>query len=259
MERLIEIKNANVKRNDKLILKDANLTIDKGNHLAIIGPNGAGKSTLLKVIAMEIHPLWNENLKLIRFEKERIMKEVLREKIGFISKELFKISTLSYTARDIIAGGLLSSIGLDFHHKITESMWTTINDTIEKYNCTKLVDKKMFQLSTGEVQKVLLARALVHNPQLLLLDEAASGLDFPSRHLYRNTLNEIIQQDKTIVLVTHDLSQILPQIKRVAFMKDGKIIKIGNKEDLLTEENLSELYDREVFLDKRKGLYSAWC
>lgn len=259
MENLINIKHASIKRNDKLIVEDLNFEINKGEHVAVIGPNGAGKSTLFKICCMEMHPLWSEDLELNRFGESRITKEKLRQKMGVVSKELLEICSSSYVARDIIAGGMFSSIGLDFHHQITDNMWSKIDSTISKYNCTKLQSKKMKDLSTGEAQKVLLARALVLNPELLLLDEAANGLDFPSRSIYRNTIDTVIKQGTTVVLITHDLSQVLPSINKIVFMKNGKIIETGNKENMLTEEKLSKLYNKDVYIDKRNGLYSAWC
>lgn len=259
MKSLIKIENASVRINGTKIIKDINFEIKKGEHIAVLGPNGAGKSTLFNVCCMEIHPLWTENLKIIRFNKEKISKDELRQKMGIVSKELLGICSSSYIARDIIAGGLLSSIGLDFHHHLSNEMWDKVDEIINKYDCEKIKSKRMRDLSTGEAQKILLARALVLEPELVLLDEAANGLDFPSRSIYRDTLNTISKEGKTIVLITHDLSQILPVINKIVFMKDGEIVGTGNKEEMLTERKLSDLYGKEVYLDKRNGLYSAWC
>ena len=259
MKNLITIKHASVRRNDNNIVEDLNFEINKGEHIAVLGPNGAGKSTLFRICCMEVHPLWSDTLELKRFGEERISKEQLRQKMGIVSKELLEICSSNYIARDIIAGGMLSSIGLDFHHHISKEMWETIDNTIEKYDCKKLENKMMKNLSTGEAQKVLLARALVLEPELLLLDEAANGLDFPSRSIYRNTLDTVIKEGKTVVIITHDLSQVLPEINKIVFMKDGKIVETGKKKDMLTEKKLSALYGKEVYLDQRNGLYSAWC
>ena len=117
----------------------------------------------------------------------------------------------------------------------------------------------MKSLSTGEAQRVLLARALVHNPKLLLLDEAASGLDFPSRSHYREALKKAMDKDKTVVMITHELSQILPEIQKIILMKDGYIFAQGKKEDLLCESVLSSLYDQKVYVAMKNGIYSAWC
>ncbi|MGD1822178.1 MAG: ABC transporter ATP-binding protein [Pleomorphochaeta sp.] len=259
MERLIEIKNASVRRNNKLILKDTSFSIKKGEHVAILGPNGAGKSTLLNVCSMEIHPLWNEKLYINRFGKENLSKEELRKHIGVVSQTIFQMCNTTYPVKDVVTSGIFSSIGIDFHHRITKEHIDKTLFSLKNNYCEHLVDKGMNTLSTGEAQRVLLARALVHNPDLLLLDEAASGLDFPSRSHYRKALENAINNGKTIIMITHELSQILPEIQTIILMKDGQIYKKGNKEDLLNEDVLSKLYDQRVYVAKKNGIYSAWC
>ncbi len=259
MKNLIDIKHASVRRNNKLILNDVSFKIDKGEHTAILGPNGAGKSTLLNVCSMEIHPLWSDKLSIIRFDKENISKEELRTHIGVVSGLIFQMCNTTYSVTDVVTSGIFSSIGLDFHHNITEQDIINTNKSLLNNYCEHLADKTMNTLSTGEAQRVLLARALVHNPELLLLDEAASGLDFPSRSHYRKALENAINNNKTIIMITHELSQILPQINNIVLMKDGKIYKQGSKENLLTEEILSNLYEQKVYVAKKNGIYSAWC
>lgn len=259
MDKLIEIKNASVRRNNKYILENVSFEIKKGEHTAILGPNGSGKSTLLNICSMEIHPLWSEKLFVNRFNKENISKDELRKHIGLVSQTIFQMCNTSYLVKDVVTSGIFSSIGIDFHHKINEDNINKTTISLENNYCFHLKDKRMNTLSTGEAQRVLLARALVHNPKLLLLDEAASGLDFPSRSHYRNALENAIKQDKTIVMITHELSQILPQINNIILMKNGKIYKQGNKEELLCEEVLSNLYDQKVYVAKKNGIYSAWC
>jgi iron complex transport system ATP-binding protein len=117
----------------------------------------------------------------------------------------------------------------------------------------------MNRLSSGEARRILLCRASVHDPQVMLLDEAVSNLDFPSRHQYRKTLEALDQAGKTIILATHELSEIIPAIRRIVVMKDGKIIADGEKKDILKEELLSDVYGANVFVDERNGLYTAWC
>ncbi len=259
MENLITIEHANVRRNNKLILNDVNFTINKGEHTAILGPNGAGKSTLLNVCSMEMHPLWKENLYIKRFNSEIIRKEELRKHIGVVSQLIFNMCNTTYLVKEVVASGIFSSVGFDFHHHVTQEHWDLTDEVLKDNYCLHLANKTMNSLSTGEAQRVLLARALVHNPNLLLLDEAASGLDFPSRSHYRNALTNAINKDKTIVMITHELSQILPEINRIILMKEGKIYKIGNKEELLNEETLSKLYGQKVYVAKKNGIYSAWC
>lgn len=259
MENLITIEHANVRRNNKLILKDVDFSINQGEHTAILGPNGAGKSTLLNICSMEIHPLWREDLLIKRFNSNIISKEELRKHIGVVSQLIFDMCNTTYLVKEVVASGIFSSVGFDFHHHVTQEHWQLTDEVLKDNYCLHLADKTMNSLSTGESQRVLLARALVHNPNLLLLDEAASGLDFPSRSHYRKALTNAINKGKTIVMITHELSQILPEINRIILMKDGMIYKIGNKEELLNEEILSQLYGQKVYLAKKNGIYSAWC
>ncbi|MDC7237881.1 MAG: ATP-binding cassette domain-containing protein [Sphaerochaetaceae bacterium] len=259
MENLITIEHANVRRNNKLILKDVDFSINQGEHTAILGPNGAGKSTLLNICSMEIHPLWREDLLIKRFNSNIISKEELRKHIGVVSQLIFDMCNTTYLVKEVVASGIFSSVGFDFHHHVTQEHWQLTDEVLKDNYCLHLADKTMNSLSTGESQRVLLARALVHNPNLLLLDEAASGLDFPSRSHYRKALTNAINKGKTIVMITHELSQILPEINRIILMKDGMIYKIGNKEELLNEEILSQLYGQKVYIAKKNGIYSAWC
>ncbi|MGD1819735.1 MAG: ABC transporter ATP-binding protein [Pleomorphochaeta sp.] len=259
MENLITIENASIRRKNKIILDNVSFKIKKGEHIAILGPNGAGKSTLLNICSMEIHPLWSENLKIVRFNKENISKEDLRKHIGVVSQVIFQMCNTTYTVQDVVASGIFSSIGFDFHHNVTKDNWDMTYHTLEENYCSHLKDKTMKSLSTGEAQRVLLSRALVHNPDLLLLDEAATGLDFPSRSHYRDALKNAINKGKTIVMITHELSQILPEINKIVLMKNGKIYKVGTKEELLNEQTLSDLYDQRVYVAKQDGIYSAWC
>lgn len=259
MKNLITIEHANVRRNNKFILKDVSFRINKGEHTAILGPNGAGKSTLLNVCSMEIHPLWREDLLIKRFDSQIIRKEDLRKHIGVVSQLIFNMCNTTYLVKEVVASGIFSSVGFDFHHHVTKEHWELTNEVLKDNYCLHLADKTMNSLSTGEAQRVLLSRSLVHNPDLLLLDEAASGLDFPSRSHYRKALKNAINKDKTIVMITHELSQILPEINRIILMKDGMIYKIGTKEDLLNEETLSQLYGQKVYVAQKNGIYSAWC
>lgn len=259
MENLITINHASVRRNNKYILDDISFNINKGEHTAILGPNGAGKSTLLNVCSMEIHPLWREDLVVKRFNSSTISKENLRKHIGVVSQLIFNMCNTTYLVKEVVASGIFSSVGFDFHHHVTDEHWKLTDEILKDNYCLHLADKNMKALSTGEAQRVLLARALVHKPELLLLDEAATGLDFPSRSHYRNALKNAINKGNTIVMITHELSQILPEINRIVLMKDGKIYREGLKEDLLNEEVLSDLYGQKVYVAQKNGIYSAWC
>lgn len=259
MEPIVAIKHATVRRNGTDILDDVSLTIEAGTHVAIIGPNGAGKSTLVQVISEEIHPLWTPALSRKLFGKDHWQVMELRKRMGIVSLSLQYLCNSTYLAKEIAVSGFFSSIGLDFHHQVTQEQELKAEQALKDLDVWHLRNRQMNRLSSGEARRVLLARASVHDPSVMLLDEAVSNLDFPARRQYRETLRQLDQAGKTIILVTHELSEIIPAIKRIIVMKGGKIVADGPKETILNEDLLSDVYGTKVFLDRREGLYTAWC
>ncbi len=259
MEEIIRLEHATVRRQGTAILDDVSFSVFNNEHVAIIGPNGAGKSTLVQVISEEIHPLYSEQTRRILFGRERWQVLQLRQHMGIVSQTIQYLCNSTYRAWEIAISGFFSSIGLDFHHQITQEQIEVVETVMRRYGVWHLKDKQMNRLSSGEARRILLCRASVHDPQVMLLDEAVSNLDFPSRHQYRKTLEALDQAGKTIILATHELSEIIPAIRRIVVMKDGKIIADGEKKDILKEELLSDVYGANVFIDERNGLYTAWC
>ncbi|MDT4763014.1 ATP-binding cassette domain-containing protein [Sphaerochaeta sp. PS] len=258
-ERIIEIAHATVRRQGRPILDDVSFSVTRGEHVAIIGPNGAGKSTLVQVISEEIHPLYNPLSKRILFGQPRWQVLELRKQLGIVSQSLQYLCNSTYKAWEIVASGFFSSIGLDFHHQVTEGQLLKVEATMKTYGVWPLEEKQMNRLSSGEARRVLLCRASVHDPQVMLLDEAGANLDFPSRHLYRSSLEQLDREGKTLILATHELSEIIPAIARVVVMSKGKIVADGPKEEIIREDVLSAVYGSKVFIDKREGLFTAWC
>jgi iron complex transport system ATP-binding protein len=256
---IIELSHATVRRAGNIILDDISFSVKEGEHVAIIGPNGAGKSTLVQVISEEIHPLYNPLSKRMLFGKDHWEVLELRKKLGIVSQALQTLCNSTYSGWEITASGFFSSIGLDFHHQVTENQACKVEESLRFFDAWKLKDKQMNYLSSGEARRVLLARACVHDPQVMLLDEAVSNLDFPSRHQYREELKLLDKAGKTIILATHELSEIIPEIERVIVMKLGKIILDGPKTEIMREEILSDIYGTKVFVDQREGLFTAWC
>lgn len=256
---VISLKHATVRREGKEILKDVSLSVNEGENIAIIGPNGAGKSTLVNVISKDVHPLARDEFSLALFGKARWHIMDLRQHMGIVSQALNWYCNTSYTAEEIVLSGLYSAIGLDFHHQVSDEDRAKAEVQLKATGVWHLKDKFMNTLSSGERERVLIARAAVTDPGLLLLDEASNALDFPSRATLRDTISRYADAGKNIIMVTHELAEIIPQISRVIVMKDGQIFKDGPKEEMLTEEILSEAYGVRIFVDKRDGLYNAWC
>lgn len=253
------IEHAFVRRDGKYILSDVSIKAEIGERIAIIGPNGAGKSTLVDVIDRRLYPLANDNYRSSLFGEERWIISDLRKRIGHVSPGQDEFFRTSYTAREIVASGLHASLGFDFHHVIDKEDWERADAELAKVSMLNKKDRTMNTLSTGEMRRVLLARAAITSPSILLLDEASAGLDFPSRADLRNTISDYATDNRTIVMVTHELSEIIPAINRIILMKDGTIVKEGTKEETLREDILSELYSRTVHVAVADGIYTAFC
>lgn len=258
-ECIMQLEHATVRRSGVPILDDISFQVKRNEHVAIIGPNGAGKSTLVQLLSEEIHPLYSPRTKRILFGKAKWEVLSLRAHLGIVSQSLQYLCNSSYKGWEIVISGFFSSIGLDFHHRCNDRQMQKMEETMHRYDAWHLRDKQMNRMSSGEARRILLARANVHDPQVMLLDEAVSNLDFPSRSQYRSTLEQLDREGKTIILATHELSEIIPAINRIVVMQHGRIVADGPKREILNEQLLSEVYQTKVFIDEREGLFSAWC
>lgn len=256
---MIHIRHATVRRKDTLLLDDLCLDIPQGEHVAIIGPNGAGKSTLVKLMTKQVHPLSRPETEISLFGKSRWNVLELRQLIGIVSDDLASLCTTTYTARQIVLSGFFSSIGIDFHHQVTDQMRITAEAMMEFMEIGHLAHRAMNKLSSGENRRVLIARALVNDPHTLILDEPATSLDLKSQKAFKEKLRELAGMGKHLIMVTHDLSEIIPEIDKVIIMSCGRIAASGTKQELFTQEGLSELYGTQVFVDHHQGWYKAWC
>lgn len=256
---IFRIEHATVRRNMVPILDDVSVTIKDGENVAIIGPNGAGKSTLMNVMTKTVYPLARDEYywEFMGKSKWKIMD--MRMKMGIVNENLLFYVNSTYTAEEIVVSGLYAAIGLDFHHSVRPEDLEKAHRQMDKVHILHLKDKQMNTLSSGEKERVLIARAAVIEPEVIFLDEAANALDFPARAELRNTVSTYAREGKHIIMVTHELSEIIPEINRVILMKDSKIYRDGKKEEILKEELLSEVYGYRVYVDRRGDLYSAWC
>lgn len=256
---LIELRNVAVRRKGRIILDLKALDIFPQEHVAIIGANGAGKSTLVQVLSQEVHPLWHPQLKRTLFGKDRWHIVKLRSHLGIVSESMQNLCHTNYPVIDIVLSAYFSAIGLDFHHQVRPEMIGAAEQALKNHQIYHLRDKPMKSLSSGEAKRTLLARASLLDPQVYLLDEAVANLDFPAKKDFRTSLQAIDQRGKTLIIVTHDLTDIITEIQRVVVLKEGKLLADGPKESILTEEILSEAYNTKVFVSTREGRYTAWC
>jgi iron complex transport system ATP-binding protein len=258
---LIEFQNVSIVRSEegvhgKRALDSINFSIASGEHVAILGPNGSGKSTLIKAITRELYPLQTDRPACVRIlgrEKWNVFE--LRPHLGIVTNDLMALCTRSYSAREIILSGFFSSVGIWPNHVVTDEMQARTDEVIELMEVEDFAGRNVDELSSGEARRVLIGRALVHRPEALVLDEPTASLDFRGVRELREIMRKIATAGTSIILVTHHLEDIIPEISRVLILKNGRVVRDGAKADVLTSEELSRLFDLPAEVLERGGYY----
>ncbi len=258
---LLKIQNASVVKNGTFLLNDLNLEIPDGRHTAILGPNGSGKSSLIKLITKQVYPIVREGFQpsVTVFGHERWNIFELRTLLGIVSADLHSAFTGegSPPGLEAVLSGFFAGLGLARHHVVTPEMLARALKALEEVEAGSLAEKPLDRMSTGEVRRVLIARALVNDPRALLLDEPTTGLDLAARRRFLDTLRGLASQGRTILLVTHHVEEIIPEIESVVLMQNGWVFLEGSKRDVLTSENLSELFDAQITVRESGGYFGA--
>lgn len=261
---LLQMQGASVVKNGRRILDDLSLEIREGEHTAILGPNGAGKSSFIRLITREDYPLAHANgaPPLLIFGQALWNVFELRSRLGIISSDLqahFLNRTIPGRTRglDAVLSGFFASYGLFRHQVVTETMRQQARRSLALMEAEPLAEAFIETLSTGEARRLLIARALVTEPRALILDEPTTGLDLPARSRFLGTLQQIARHGKTIVLVTHRVEEIFPEIDRVILLNKGRIMLDGRKAEVLTSHHLSAMFGAPIRVRQRKGYYTA--
>lgn len=254
---LLEFRDVTVMKGEKKLLDSITVTIQEGEHVAILGPNGAGKSTFIQTIMREHYPLWKEGVRFRVCGSDVWHVSDLRSHFGIVSNDLQYAFTRDITGRDVILSGFFSSIGL-YWHEATPAMQEKTDEIIEFLEITHLADRLVTTLSSGEARRFLIGRALVHDPKTLILDEPTTSLDLYALHIFRATLRKIAQAGTGIIMVTHRLSDIIPETTRVILMKDGRFCYDGSKKEMLTGERIGGHFGVPVVqVREEEGWYYA--
>jgi iron complex transport system ATP-binding protein len=253
---LLQFKNLTIIKGDhKKILDGITVTIHEGENVVILGPNGAGKSSFIKTITREHYPILEDkqtSFKIWGQESWDVFD--LRNRLGIVTANLQHIHTREISGMDIVLSGFFSSIGL-WHQVVTGRMKRKVLEVLEFLEIAHLRERKMTEMSSGEARRFLIARALVHKPKALILDEPTNSLDLHALHIFRNTLRKIAMLGTSIILVTQNLQDIIPEINRVILMKRGRFVLDGPKDTVLTSKNISNLFDIPVEITKKDGYY----
>lgn len=254
----LELRHVNVARGDRVVLHDVNLTVRTGEHVAILGPNGCGKSTLIMAITCQVYPIFLAGMSVRIFGRERWDLTQLRRHFGVVAAELPGERTAVTTGLDAVIAGFFSASTLWPNLHVTSEMHERAREALERIEASHLAAQLVGEMSAGEKRRILIARALVHRPQQLLLDEPSNALDLAAQRELRETLRRLAGEGTGLVLVTHHLGDILPEIERVILMRAGRIVGDGPRAELLTEARLSELFNTPVRIGRDEEWLHSW-
>jgi iron complex transport system ATP-binding protein len=259
----LSMRNVDIARGQKVVLQEVNLSIATGEHIAILGPNGCGKSTLIKAMTCECYPIVRPGMEMKVYGRDRWEVQELRKHLGVVATELPGERTSVTRGLDAVVSGFFSSSTLWPNLEVTESMRTSALDALGLLGATYLRDRWVGEMSAGEKRRVMIARALVHRPEMLLLDEPSNALDLAAQRELREILREVAagtggRRGTGVVMVTHHLADILPEIDRVVMMRGGRIVADGRKQELLRAARLEELFGVEIELTERHGYWHSW-
>ena len=255
---LLDLNHVTVIRGDRSALDDLTLRISAQQHVCILGPNGCGKSTLIKTITRECYPMASPASSISILGRERWNIFELRSLLGIVSPDLLASCTTDATGRDVVLSGFFSSTRIFPHHHPAPELLQLAEAALARLGIAHLANRAVAHMSSGEAKRTLIARALVHNPRALLFDEPGNTLDITAQLQLRETMRNLAQSGLAILLVTHHVSEIIPEIERVVMLKEGRILADGPKEQILTAENLSALFGVNVRLARHDGSYHVY-
>ncbi len=245
-------------REQRSALDDITPLIPAGEHVCILGPNGCGKSTLIKTITRECYPLAREGSSISILGRERWNIFELRSKLGIVSPDLLASCTTDATGRDVVLSGFFSSTRIFPHHHPDPDNLERANEALARLGIAHLAERAVAEMSSGEAKRTLIARALVHEPQALLFDEPSNALDIAAQLQLRDTMRELAKSGLGILLVTHHVSEIIPEIERVVLLREGRVIADGPKSSVLTAKHLSNLFGVTVRLGQEDGFFHLY-
>ncbi len=250
MATLLKLKDAQVRRSGKIILDIDDFSMAEGESIALLGPNGSGKSTFVNLVTREVFPLHRETPPVVFRSNPRMTLAQAKACTGVVSSSMQDQIRVHLPALDVVVGGLFGALGVPVRKTVTAAQRDKAKRAMEELGIVDLADRDILTLSTGQARRVLIARALVHDPEILVFDEPCAGLDPEGMYYVRCTIRKLAGSGRSILLVTHGLEDVIPEFNRVVLLKDGRIQASGTKEDMLTGERMSRLFDIPIEVDR---------
>ena len=276
-EPILELVDATVVKDGRRVLDSLTLSVREGEHTAIVGPNGAGKSVLVNLLTLQDRALAPVDGASPRYPSAGAPSEVppirvfgrdnwnvfeLRPQLGIVSADLHHRfvtgnSEGRISAEIAVLSGFFASQGILRYSTVTGDMQRRAADALARMGVSHLARRWLNKMSSGEARRVLLARTLVTAPRALLLDEPTTGLDLVARHDFMERVRQIARDGTTLILVTHHVEEIIPEIERLILLREGRIVAAGSKTSVLTAERLSDLFGAPIALHEKDGYYHA--
>lgn len=250
---VLRVTGASLVRGDAQVLHSISFTLHPGEHAAILGPNGSGKSSLLKLLTLDAHPLataahpdsvqW--------FGQPRMTRAELSRRVGVVSADLDAgFARMSaggrVTVLDAVVSGFLGTEGVFAHQSVEAGQQAAAREALARAGLPGVESRWLSGLSVGERRRVLIARALVARPELLLLDEPTSGLDLVARHAFLDAMREACRAGTTLLLVTHHVEEVIPECQRVLLLREGRLLADGPRPEVLTGPMLSRAFGQAI-------------
>lgn len=255
---LLEIKNAGIWRGSTRVFENLSLEIPRQQSIAIIGPNGSGKTTLAKVLSREIYPVLRSDSYVKLLGKSRFSIWDYRRTVGVIAEDAFRLLAPTTTARDAVLSAFSQTAGLrGIERQFSDEQLARTAQILKQFALDDMANRAISTLSTGQIRRTMICRALVHRPQLVLLDEPTTGLDLASAFEHLHTVRQLIRAGVSVVQISHHINEIVPEVDRVIALKNGSIAHDGNKRSIFTSACLSELYATAIRVIEVDGLYAA--
>lgn len=248
-ENVIKVQNATYKIGGRVILNNINLEVQKGERCFLLGANGAGKTSLVKILMGYAWPLFGAKIEILGHEYGNVNLAELRKEIAWVSPFIHEwMSDPERTGMEMVVSGIDATIGV--YRAISEEEKARARELLKQLRGEKLYDQRLCTMSSGEQVKVLIARALITRPKLMILDEPTVYMDITGREFLLKTIEEMAQNrpELTILFITQRIEDILPAFNRGIILKQGEIAARGNREEILTEARLKEAFDYDIRL-----------
>ncbi|EDY37571.1 ATPase [Cyanobium sp. PCC 7001] len=242
-EPYFELQAVTAYRGRRPVFENLSLRLCTGEHTVILGPNGSGKSSLIKLLSREIYPVVQPGSWLRIFGRDTVNLWALRHRIGLVSPDLQAHYRPGVRGEDVVLSGFFGSVGLGRSQQPSDSQRQRVAELMAQLGLSALAQRPFGELSDGQRRRLLLARALVHDPDVLVLDEPTNGLDLKARHQLLALLRQLAQRGTTLLLVTHQIEAIVPEIRRCVLLRGGQVVGDGAVEELLEAGPLSALFD----------------